>query len=548
MRKIVCFFLCCILLTAAAAAADITVSNLNTKCTVRENGDLELTQKVTLQVGAPALEITLPVGTNVSKASVDGAEASLHQKDGCTYATLRSKEGFSGEVTVSLSCLKRGSVQYEENGQLFSAELVCGLWELPSERYSFSVVFPKELSGTPDFLSGYHGSDVEDRLTVKTENRSVSGMLRGGLMDRDSFTMQLRMEPGYFSGVAEPAGVTPWIVAVLMLALCALGVFYWLRFLRSGRLRPSARTLPPDGITAAELPFLLCGEKPDFALLLFEWAAEGYLTITQNRTGRITLQKSMPMRSERRDVEQKIFQKLFSDSDTVDAGSERFRKLSAAASRLLRSYWVRVAFERSSGNPWIPRILASLVSALALLNTMNVILPPSGIKWLLLTVAFAAGAVCGTLIWYGLVRSMVRDRLWIGLGIAAFCVMFLLSRSGGFLLMLLALAADILVVPATLSGGKRTASGSDIIEQCLGYSRFLGHAEEAHLQTMIRQDPHYFYRIIIYANACGAEKHLAQKAATAVLERCDWFTAADGTSAVAPEFCRQLQSLRKALH
>ncbi|MBR2080070.1 MAG: hypothetical protein IJ980_00350, partial [Oscillospiraceae bacterium] len=147
MRKIVCFFLCCILLTAAAAAADITVSNLNTKCTVRENGDLELTQKVTLQVGAPALEITLPVGTNVSKASVDGAEASLHQKDGCTYATLRSKEGFSGEVTVSLSCLKRGSVQHEENGQLFSAELVCGLWELPSERYSFSVVFPKELSG-----------------------------------------------------------------------------------------------------------------------------------------------------------------------------------------------------------------------------------------------------------------------------------------------------------------------------------------------------------------------------------------------------------------
>ncbi len=547
MRKLFCFLLCCILLTACAAAADLTVSNLHTKCTVRESGDMEITQEVTLQVGVQALEITLPVGSDVSKASVAGASSTLQQKDGCTYATLKSDTGFSGEVSVVLSCLKRGVVQNEETGQLFTAELVCGLWELPSEKYSFSVLFPKDLTGKPNFLSGYYGDDVEDRLTVKTDTRTVSGILRGGLMNRESFTLEMRMEPDYFPSGAKPVGVTPWIVAVLMLALCGLGVFYWFRFLRSGRLRPSARTLPPDGISAAELPFLLCGEKPDFSLLLCEWAAEGYLTITRNRTGRITLTKSMSMRSERRDVEQRIFQKLFAASDTVDADSEFFRKLSAAASRLLRNYWVRTAFSRDSGNPMIPRILASLVSALAMLNTMNTLLPPSGLRGLLLAVAFIAGAVCGTLIWYGVIRRAVRDRLWFGLGIAAFAVMFLLSRAGGFLLMLIALAADVLVGIATTCGGKRTASGSDVIEQCLGYSRFLGHVEEDHLQSMIAQDPLYFYRVILYACACGAEKHVAQKAATSVLERCEWFTAPDGTSTVAPEFTKQLQELRKAL-
>ncbi|MDO4846451.1 MAG: hypothetical protein Q3977_07505, partial [Oscillospiraceae bacterium] len=77
--------------------------------------------------------------------------------------------------------------------------------------------------------------------------------------------------------------------------------------------------------------------------------------------------------------------------------------------------------------------------------------------------------------------------------------------------------------------------------------RFLGHVEEEHLQTMIRQDPLYFYRTMIYACACGADRHVAQKAATAVIDRCDWFTAADGTSSVAPEFSRQLRELRKAM-
>jgi hypothetical protein len=71
--------------------------------------------------------------------------------------------------------------------------------------------------------------------------------------------------------------------------------------------------------------------------------------------------------------------------------------------------------------------------------------------------------------------------------------------------------------------------------------------EEDHLQSMITQDPLYFYRVILYACACGAEKHVAQKAATSVLERCEWFTAPDGTSTVAPEFTKQLQELRKAL-
>lgn len=547
LRKLVCFLLCCILLTACAAAADLAVSQLNTKCTVQENGDLEITQEVTLQVAAQVQEITLPVGTNVTRASVSDPSATLRQTDGCTYATLRSETGFSGKLTVVLSYLKRAVVEPEENGQHFAAELVCGLWELPSERYSFSVVFPKDLAGKPTFRSGYYGEDVEDRLTVKTEGRTVSGILRGGLMNRESFSMEMRMEPGYFAGVVRPAGVTPWILAVLMLALCGLGVFYWFRFLRSGRLRPSARTLPPDGITAAELPFLLCGEKPDFSLLLFEWAAEGYLTITQNRSGRITIAKSMPMRSERRDMEQRIFQELFSVSDSIDAGSARFRKVSAAASRLLRNYWVRIAFARDSGNPWILRVLASIVSAIAMLNTMNTLLPLTGARWVLLAVAFVAGAVCGTLIWYGVIRSAVRDRLWFGLGIAAFILMFLLSRTGGFLLMLLALAADVLAGIATTCGGKRTASGSDVIEQCLGYSRFLGHVEEEHLQTMIEQDPIYFYRVILYAIACGAERHVAQKAATSVLERCEWFTAPDGTSTVAPEFCRQLLELRKSL-
>lgn len=545
MKKILVFALCCALL--AVSAMGFTMQRLTTDCTVNENGDCDFTQTIELADVAETDELAFPISEKAANISADGGNLSVSRRDGSQLVTLRG--AFSGSVTVSISYTLRGCAQKTENGQLLTAELVCGQHEMPTDRYSFTVLLPKEPTAQPKFTSTYDEEGVMDKLTLHTEGRAISGVLRGGLLDREAFTMTLETEPGYFSSSRSAAGsVGQWIVTVLVIAFTALAVVYWFLTLRGARLRPQARTLPPDGVSPAELPLLLCGDMPKLSLLLCEWASLGYLTITEKRGGRMLLQKSMDMGAERREEERRIFALLFQNGDVCETDSPRYAKAEKATASLLRHYWTRRLYDRASGGVLVPRVLASLVSALALLNTMQLLLPAGGVKWLLLILAFAVGASLGQLICRGVCRLAIRDLPWVAAGAGSFAVLFLLARIGGGMLpMLLALALCVAVGFVLRRGGRLTAAGNDVVEQCIGFVRFLDHAEEDHLASMAERDPQMMMRMLVYACAAGLSEHMAKRLEETEIEPCPWLNASDGAPIHAALFCRQLARILKKL-
>ena len=74
MKKIVFVLLVCALLTGSCAAADYTVTRLTAECIVQENGQVEVTQTVELQVDAELEELVIPVAADAGKVTVSGVE------------------------------------------------------------------------------------------------------------------------------------------------------------------------------------------------------------------------------------------------------------------------------------------------------------------------------------------------------------------------------------------------------------------------------------------------------------------------------------------
>lgn len=553
MKKILLLILCCFFLAASCFAADHAVTKLVSDAVVEQDGTCRMTQTLELDIRTPVEEIVIPVASEARKVSVSGISAKNFRRDGNAYARLRPAEGFTGKVTVTVSYVTEGIIEVTEQGQRFTAELVSPLWEQQIDRYSFTVVLPEEVAAQPSYFSSYHADDVEDKLITATKDRAVSGQLRGGLLDRESFTLKLDVPAGYFPGIGadgeKNSNAGQWICGILGLLITAAAVYYWFMFLRSGsRLRVQARTTPPETLTPADMPYLLAGAKPDFALLVCHWGSLGYLTITVNSAGRVLLRKSMDMGSERREEERKLFEMLFADSDVCEAGGSRYGRTAEIAQTALKHYWIRRLFDRRSGSPLVLRAAATLVTALALMNAMILILPPSGFKWLLVITAFIAGGACGTAVWYGCARLAVRDWRWVGIGGAALLLCYLMANlGGGIYLMLLALILCLLTGMLTRHGGRRTASGSDMVEQTMGFCRFLGHAEDQHLVQMLSRDGQYFYSMMLYAAACGQGKTFARRFGDMELESCAYLNFGDAAPAKAELFYQRFEQLMTQL-
>ena len=523
MRKTLLAFFCTVALIFTAYAADYSVTQLETDCTAEKSGACRITQAIDLAIDADAKEILIPVGTDVSKISLTGANYAVRRRDGASYVALKAKDGFASSLHVDLSYTVQGSVSRSDDVQVFTVTLVDGLWETKIERYKATVTFPEVPTIEPTFSGGYTGEGIGEKLTTRMNGHAVSTSLRGGLLDRESFSVTLKSPEAIFYMRGSGGGnVMRWLVPVLCVLLLLAGVAYWFFFLRSRLLHVHARTFPPETMTPAEAEYVLCNGNIRFSLLLCEWANLGYLTISVSG-GKITLARSMEMGSERREEERKLFDFLFRGSDTCDCASGRCKHTFELARQLLGSYWSRRLFDRASGNVQLLRGLGALACGIALSFTMGNLLDGGFGKWLLVFAAFAAGAFCGWIVTLALSRWQVRDWKIPAAAVAALLLLYVMAKSVGTMAATIpAILLAVFASWATMRGGKLTGSGGSMIEQLLGYRRYVGHIPAGQLDQMATGDAQTFYRTLLFADSMGLLRRCVAQMTPAPLPKCSW--------------------------
>ena len=501
---------------------------------VDEKGTTTMSLTLNMQIIGVLEEIRFAVPENAKDREINGYKAKSHSEKGISYLTVSSKTGFSGEQTFTVTYTLSGLVSKGAESQKLDLPLLAPQ-DYRVGQVALAVNLPKAYTSSPRFTSGYYGEIIEDYMTVSTSSQAATAVVNVILQDNDSLSMQLTVPEGYFSGNFGEGGLSRWLT-ILVIVLVAFALLYWWRTLQNAPLRVQSRTLPPDGVNPGDLPYLLAGTSADFNLLVSYWANLGYLSFYVNKAGHVILQRRMPMGNERRPYERKLFDLLFGRDDICDGASVRYKKVGERAMAMLPRYWGKRLFEKSSGSPALARMLCCLACALATVIAMDEV-GPDRAHGLFLLLGFVAGFALCWLLLDGIGRYYLGDTAKAGIGACCGLLLLILGGLGGIALtMAPAVGVAAFLGWQTVRGGRRTPYGTEVLSQTLGFRRFMLHANDYHVQQMLRRDPQYFYKMLPYAEAVGQGRRFVALFHDVELEPCPWFESARKTPTSAGSF------------
>ena len=544
MNRLLLLLACLLALCTGVCAAEPVISEMKTDCTLTGSSSCQVTQSFTLEISGAQTQLRFPLSAGAKKASVAGYDAQKQTDGDCPVLVLTDANGFTGTRSFTVMYTISGLASEADGVQTLSLPLMSAKWDYPISKYVFTVTLPKPFESYPAFTSGYHGAVISDYIDLDVSESRITGVIETGLKDHESLEMTLTLDKSYFSG-AHTTLSFGWAGTAIILLLLALAFLYWFSSLRSARVRVSSRMLPPDAALPCDMPFLLAGGPIQFNMLVCHWASLGYLTISCGKNERVVLRRRVDMGNERRPAEVRLFQMLFSQGDVCEGVSLLYKRTAEKADEVLRRYWVRRMYRKTSGNPLIMRALGILAGALTAAEAASPILPSGFVRWLLLAVIFVLGGVLFAVIQYAPAAYYQGKWPLAGLAAASAAALLAMAQLGeGVLVMLLVIACEVLIGVLTLHGGRRTAFGDEIVAQTRGYRKFLRRVTQSQLQSRLAQDSQYFYRILPYAEAMGLGRSLARTLGDTALEQCDWYQGAKPVPRTAAGF---YSSLREAL-
>lgn len=543
MKRLLILLACCLLLCTAVFAQEPVITNLKTDCVVESSGTCKITQNFNLSIDEAQKELSFPLGTGVKNASVAGYKARKTNVNGTDTLVLKSGSGFVGNRSFTVTYTLKNLVVTENGIQTLTLPMLCADWPWQINAYEFTVTMPQDFIAQPTFESGYSGDVIEDYMDISTQNNVIHGTLSQTLRDHESMTMRLDVDDGYFSRSRET-----WkggSVGIILAALCLiLGVVYWFFTLRSPKMKASSRSMPPDSAQPGDLPYLLCCKKPHFNAMVLHWASLGYLTIVQDEHDNVTLVKNMEMGSERRKYECKLFEMLFSEGEQIDGTSTLFKQTAKKAENAIPRFWQKRLYARTSGNVTILRILAYITTAISVLTAFAAILPEITARGFVLFLTFLVGLGVGYIAEKIAAAYYLNEKVWIGISGAAFLALIAVGRiSDTFACMLIAIIMLAFTSLQTVHGGKRSEYGTNMIEQALGFHRYMNKLTDSRVKALQAQDPQYLYRMLPYAVAMNCGDALVQNLGEADVEPCEYFRDPHQMRTVSEFYTRLLTAL-----
>ena len=342
MKKILILLLGLITLlifpSSVLAVEDIVVNEHRLEIYVQEDGVYQFTHQLDVTFQSPhygiyvnipqeyEMEWVLEDGTISRRRYVfplnDFAISGPHEFE-------RSREGVQlrlGEAGVYVSGQQQYSYSYKMNTkdlrldgrQRFYLNLLGDQWEIPTDKVSFTIYFPQDMSDkTIEFYSGRYGVSTPANVTYEVNENILSGYTTTTLNPNEALTIDIALEDGYF---AYPNEMDMSILGLLYGFLYfGLLVFMFMRHGRDQKPIPVIQFKAPSKYSSAQVGYIYDGftENKDILSLIIEWAANGHLTIEEISKKSIKLTKISELPEHTITAEKTIFESLFITGDEV---------------------------------------------------------------------------------------------------------------------------------------------------------------------------------------------------------------------------------------
>lgn len=438
--------------------------------------------------------------------------------------------------------------------------------------------FDKSLLG---FSSGSKGSTSSSNVSYTVNGNVISGSLNNTLSVGQALTVRLTLPDGYFVGASSNIDMYPIVVIIISLVCVLVAYRLWAKYGKDDDVIETVEFYPPEGYNSAEVGFLYEGSAntPAVISLLIYLANKGYLKIEEteeqgifnkSKGFRITKIKEYDGNNKN---ERTFFNGLFRSRDIVYMGKAReimeeakqngekinfnqamelaidtSGKISVTASDLYDNFYTTLGiikrnlnskenknkiFESSASvkGKW----LIMMIIALFILITVKPVLEYSemgagAIPFALLFPGIGFTVLIGSLI--GTIKMpKVFAIIWGGMfgGMPwAFIVLPTLTQNIMYLVMyiigIICIAVILLFIKIM---PKRTPYGNEMLGKLRGFKRFLETAEKPQLESLVAQNPEYFYNILPYTYALGVSDVWISQFETIALKAPNWYDSSD---------------------
>lgn len=368
-----------------------------------------------------------------------------------------------GNQTYTIHYTVLNSINFFADHSELYFNLIGDQWPVQIDSVHFRVILPASLNETPKYFvaTGYTGS-IDNNTTSAWENNQVfSGATTQFLNPNEGLTIGIAFPKDYLTIPNYSMRGLGW----LTLPICSfIGMFLvWNAKGKDEKRTVMTEFYPPEDLSPPVAGFIIDNrlDTKDLTAYVPYWGTNGYLKINELETKTLAgllssidyefiKLKSLP--DDHPQYEKTLFNGIFRSGDKVKLSSLKnvlYTSLSSARSQLSAAIDRENYFVKGS-------------------QSMGCLFP--GIGFLILV----AGFFIAPNTWY--------DNRWIGISIILFALPFLIF---GFLMT------------------KKTQKGTDAYYRILGFKEFIKTAEKDKLNEFLKQDEHYFDKVLPYAIVFG---------------------------------------------
>jgi uncharacterized membrane protein YgcG len=495
-------------------------------------------------------KITTKYRNRISDIFVSGYQYQTYSENGFEVIQIGNPDQtIQGPYSYQFSYLYEMTADPHNDFDTLYLNVIPTKWDTNIASAVVTINMPKsfDINNIEVFSGGGDAGNTQMSVDGNTIKISTTEQLAIG----EGITIRVVLPEDYFSGELSYTWIYYLIYGILVLGILLLG-FFWFRFGRDPKHVQTVEFEPPEGITPAELGYIIDGisDKNDLVSLIIYFAHKGYLSIApvDDKDKDFTLTKLTDLPESCKTYEHTFFNGLFENSLSgvvriKELGEDFYPSFTAAKSQLQQEF-----IQKKENRVFALSSIAARFGAFAIILLAN-----AAVFMLIgfLTGTFEVGllslvTMIPLLMSYLIScaeydKKYIRKRatqtlttilsiilLLVGVG-AAFGIVYYYSDHilAGVLVAALALAG----YPATRYMKRRTKKGAVLLGKILGFKEFIRVAEVDRIKKLVEQNPSYFYDVLPYAYVLGLSKKWAKKFENIAMEPPNWYTGSYGNRA-----------------
>jgi len=478
-------------------------------------------------------------------------------KIGSADKTLTGKHSYSISYDYDIGLDKNN--KYDE----LYFNIIGTEWDTNISNVTFKITMPKEFDASKlGFSYGEYGYSNTDNISYDVDGNVITGSFDGTLLAGEGLNVRMELPEGYFIRKSVGSSLLECWYYIIPILGVLFSYLIWKKYGKDDQVVDIVSFYPPENMNSLDVAFAKKGSvnSNDAVSLLVYLASKGYIKIVEDKKSksRFTIQKVKEYDGNNKEEElffRGLFKKVWDSISSDELNESFYLTINSILTKKNSTANRKEIFNNKSSNKRYILFLFMLIT-----SSLSTIIPALGYK--LSDVIFSI-IICNligivALIIVGIIydNNCTKKGLNSALGFAFFFVLALAVANFtiiGFeyiyydtvylIGFILCMVCTYLIYFFYLIVTKRTEYGNKVLGEVNGFKKFLETAEKDKLESLVHDDPSYFYNILPYAYVLGVSDAWIKQFEGIAIAPPDWYESADTF-----DYYRFNRSLNRTIH